>query len=337
MFPRFLLPIIALAIGTSAWAEDWPETRFRGPTMGTTWSVVLPYEVELEDANELQVAIEENLAEANALMSNWDKNSAVSRFNDDSSSDFVEVDAELSQVFSAALAVRDASGHAYDVSLGEVYALYAIGGEAGAAAELSPEERKASVGAALARARSGTLEQRGNTWRKPDPQVRVDLSSIAKGRAVDRLGEMLEARDMDTYLVEVGGEVRTRGLAGDNKPWVVGIEMPDGHANEGLALEDAHVASSGTYRNWRELNGELVSHVIDGRTAEPVSHTLESVTVLADSTMEADAWATALLVLGPDDARGLAEETGLDVQLVTRDGNGYSVWRSDGFAEQIAR
>jgi len=147
---------------------------------------------------------------------------------------------------------------------------------------------------------------------------------------------LLESQGYPHYLVEIGGEVRTRGRAGDQQPWAVGIELPDESAPEGLLLEDAHVASSGSYRDWREIDGVRISHIIDGRDARPVTHDLVSVTVIADSTLRADAWATALLVVGRDEAQALAAQQQLDVQLVSNTDEGYSIWRSAGFAALLA-
>ena len=105
--------------------------------------------------------------------------------------------------------------------------------------------------------------------------------------------------------------------------------------NSGLALTDAHVASSGSYRNYREVDGKRLSHIIDGSTGRPIEHSLVAVTVLHDSTMLADAWATALLIVGNTRAIELSEKMNLAVQLTSRSGNGFSVYRSPRFTEQV--
>lgn len=165
--------------------------------------------------------------------------------------------------------------------------------------------------------------------------MQLDVSSLAKGFAVDQIGRLLEGLGIDHYIAEIGGELRVRGFRRPGLRWHVGVEHPDGSVNSGLALTDAHVASSGSYRNYREVDGKRLSHIIDGSTGRPIEHSLVAVTVLHDSTMLADAWATALLIVGNTRAIELSEKMNLAVQLTSRSGNGFSVYRSPRFTEQV--
>lgn len=323
-----LLAVLLVANG----AAQAVETRFRGPTMGTTWSVVLPMSMPLAHADAWQRRFEAELQRQSDLFSTWSQDSVLSRFNASTSTDYQVLPLELLELLDRAHAISRASDGAYDVTLGEVFALYGVGANA-AVPDVAPDP--ASVTAALARARPVALVRDGERLRKRDARVQLDLSSIAKGHAVDRLGRLLEAGGAQRYLVEIGGEVRTRGVGVGGTDWRVGIESPDGSVSAGLALRDAHLASSGSYRDWREIDGERVSHVIDGRDGQPIRHDLVSVTVLADSTAGADAWATALLVLGHERAQALAQRHALDVQLVRRAGSGFSVWRTPGFQARV--
>jgi thiamine biosynthesis lipoprotein len=149
----------------------------------------------------------------------------------------------------------------------------------------------------------------------------IDLSAIAKGYAVDQIGAALEGLGYPHYLVEIGGEVRARGLNRKAKPWVVGVEHPDGGAQdvaERLSLADVSIATSGNYRNVRLIDGKAVTHILDARSGEPVSHGLGSVSVLHPSCMTADALATALYVLGPDEGYALAEREGIAALFLKR-------------------
>ncbi len=340
-----LLLFTALSILPAAGtASERVETRYRGPTMGTVWTVVLPVEEKLEEANRMQTLIQADLDAINRLMSTWDDTSELSVFNADRSDGFVGLSSEIGAVLTAAQEVSAATDGAYDVWLGEVFAHYGVGVEAGGGAEADQaalSSRYPLIDDALQRARRRPIERRGDTWRKPHPEVRIDLSSIAKGYAVDRIGALLEAEGYPHHLVEIGGEVRTRGLAGNAQPWAVGIELPDESVSEGLLLTDGNLATSGSYRDWQEIDGIRVSHIIDGRDARPVTHDLVSVTVIADTTMAADAWATALLIVGVDEAQTLVQQQQLEVQLVSviDDGNSdarFSIWRSPGFTAQLA-
>jgi len=332
---RSPLPVLLCAVLAGACAAQpvAPETRFRGPTMGTTWSVVLGGRLEPAEADGWQTVFEGELARVNAVFSTWDPDSELSRFNTSGETGFRTVSPELLDLLDTAHAVSRASGGAYDVTAGEVLALYGGGGARAGQSRTLPDS--AVLDDALGRTGAVQLVRLGDRLRKRDARLRIDLSSIAKGHAVDRLGRILEAAGVADYLVEIGGEVRTRGRAPDGRGWRVGIETPDGRADAGLALHDAHLASSGSYRQWRELDGVRVSHVIDARDGQPLRHDLVAVTVLADSTARADAWATALLALGADEAAPLARRHGLDVQLVRRAGDGFGVWRSDGFAARL--
>ena len=163
--------------------------------------------------------------------------------------------------------------------------------------------------------------------RKSRPAVQSDLSALAKGFAVDRVADLLDRGDdgVEGYLVEVGGEVRTRGRNEDGHPWRVGIERPvDGPSSiqRVLELTDAALATSGDYRNYFEHEGRRYSHTIDPRTGYPVDHRLVSVSVVDATCMRADALATALEVLGPEEGLALALEQGLAAFLITRGADG---------------
>ena len=162
--------------------------------------------------------------------------------------------------------------------------------------------------------------------RRLRPGVQLDFSGVAKGYAVDEVWDLLSEADLSDYLVEIGGEVRTRGTRADGRAWSIGIESPDRTGvTEAVPLRDAAIATSGDYRNYFEHEGERYSHVLDPRVGWPVSHGLASVTVIASSAATADALATALLVLGPDTGLQLAVDQGMAVRLVVSTAEGLKV------------
>ncbi|MDP7112838.1 MAG: FAD:protein FMN transferase, partial [Myxococcota bacterium] len=169
--------------------------------------------------------------------------------------------------------------------------------------------------------------------------VQIDLSAIAKGYGVDRVTGAIEGQGHDRYLVEVGGEVRVRGRNAAGVPWRIGIERPVDEGRDvfrALSLIDAAMATSGDYRSFYELAGRRVSHTIDPRTARPVEHGLASVTVVHDRCAEADGWATALMVLGPDEGPEIAEREGLAALFLTRNDDGsFDERETSRFAERI--
>ena len=164
-----------------------------------------------------------------------------------------------------------------------------------------------------------------STIRKLDPRLSCDLSALAKGFAVDRVADLLEAEGVVGYLVEIGGEIRTFGRSEHSRLWRVGIERPGPGTpavHRLLVLDDLALATSGDYRNYYEVDGRQISHAIDPRTGHPVSHGLASVSVIAPTCVQADAIATALAVMGPEEGYALAVERGWAALLVGRHQDG---------------
>jgi thiamine biosynthesis lipoprotein len=169
--------------------------------------------------------------------------------------------------------------------------------------------------------------------------VSFDLSSIAKGYAVDRLVRLLDVPDVSSCLVEIGGELRARGVKPNGEPWWVAVEIPpdliDG-PEVLIALCNLSVASSGDYRRYFDHGGRRYSHTIDPRTGSPVRHAIASVTVVHPECMLADACSTALAVMGPEAGLAFADRTGLAAQFVVRDGASCRVYSSRSFTEMLA-
>ncbi|MYE49844.1 MAG: FAD:protein FMN transferase, partial [Gammaproteobacteria bacterium] len=152
----------------------------------------------------------------------------------------------------------------------------------------------------------------------------LDFSAIGKGQGVDRVAERLEGLGCHSYLVDIGGEVRTLGQGPKGGSWRIGVEQPDGSAPRWiLRLSGQSAATSGDYRNFRMLDGRRLSHVVDPRTGEPVRHALASVTVVAASAAQADGLATAILVLGPDAGWGFARAERVAALLLVRGESGF--------------
>jgi len=168
----------------------------------------------------------------------------------------------------------------------------------------------------------------------------VDLSAIAKGYAVDALSSLLEGQRIASYLVEIGGELRARGSKPGGSPWKVAIERPlpgKPSVQNVVALRDNAVATSGGYRNYVEIDGKRLSHTIDPRTGRPVDHGLASVSVITPTAMRADALATALMVMGPEEGYRLAEREALAAHLITRNGDELRVLTTPRFETYLLR
>jgi len=297
-------------------------TEFGGPTMGTTWSVKVvagPGAPSGEERTAIDGAIRDLLARINALMSTWDPESELSRFNRSDSLEPFPVAPETFEVFRWAVELAAETDGALDVTLAPLVDAWGFGPTG--SASTPPDEET------LARLRDATgvrhleLDPGGQWVRKRRPDVRCDFSALAPGYAADRIAALLAERGITDFLVDVGGELVARGHNETSSPWQVAIERPqaEGRAVARLVpLVDAAIATSGDYRNYREANGERLTHILDPATGRPIRHALASVTVIDALGVRADALATALMVLGPEKGMALAEDLDLPVVFIVR-------------------
>lgn len=293
--------------------------------MGTSWSmrwVDGSPQAGKTDTDVIEKAMIAELSRINALMSTWDPNSQLSNFNNLRSVEPVALHDDTLNVIDAALSVSRLTGGRYDVTLQPVIELWGFNRDT----DIETPETDDII-MALEASGYQQLVRIASTVRKRRPDIAIDVSSLAKGYAVDKLGDIAESFGITRYLVEIGGEVRTRGRRADGSLWRIGVENPYGDVPQLIALHDMHVASSGSYRNYRIENGKRLSHIIDGKTGRPIEHDLVAVTVVHESTMLADAWATALLVVGEVRALELIDTLALVAQLTS--------WR-DGKFEQVS-
>lgn len=316
----FCLLLLLLVAGCTR--ETIP-SQLVGASMGTTWHVSYIAPNPGPSPEQLQRGIEEQLERVNSSMSTYRSDSEISRFNALNTQNWFNVSDEFFHVLTTALAVGDKSEGAYDVTVAPLVNLWGFGPDG-----MRDKPPSASAIAEM-RARVGHHNLRLDSD-KPGvmklAELSLDFSSLAKGYAVDRVAQWLQQQGVVRYVVEVGGEMRLSGLSGRGDPWRIAIEKPDSSGRSvavTLNLTDVAVATSGDYRNYFESNGRHYSHIIDPRTGYPVAHDLVSVTVVHASCMIADAWATALTVLGPERAMAVAQEQGLAVYFIRRVNDSY--------------
>ncbi len=315
------LPI--LLAGLAWWAiKQSPQAQaepliFSGQTMGTT------YQIKVVDTNldraQIEKLINAQLDLVNQAMSTYRADSEISRFNDARSTLPMKLSAPTVEVIAQALEINQLSGGAFDPTVGALVRLWGFHKKQALSTAPSPETiaaARASVGCDKL-----VLDHKAATLQKTRPDLQVDLAAIAKGRAVDLISEALTSLGARHHMVEIGGEVRCQGQSPRHTPWRVGIERPDAGLRDvyrALELSDQSLATSGDYRSFYLLNGQRISHTIDPRTGHPITHKLASVTVILPDCMSADAWATALNVLGPVAGLALAEKLKLPALFITR-------------------
>jgi thiamine biosynthesis lipoprotein len=319
-----LIVLVAAGAGLGLLRPEPPvaELHMSGRTMGTTYNVKYRPTQNSPSLKTIQTDVDALLGEINHIMSTYDPESELSRLNRLPTTDWVSVSDPLRAVLKAALEIGAQSEGAFDITVGPLVNLWGFG------PEVHPDRIPRETDIAAARTRSGldkiALSETQPAMRKHRPDVFLDLSGIAKGYGVDRVSELMTARGIEHYVVEIGGEIRARGFKERETPWRIAIEKPlpgERSVHTMLALSDMALATSGNYRNFFEIAGRRYSHTIDPATGWPVDNHLVSVTVLADTSMRADAWATAFQVLGPERGIAIAERLNLPVLFVIeRDG-----------------
>jgi thiamine biosynthesis lipoprotein len=334
LLPVLLLVLVGLSVDRLLCAEPPGKLHeLSGPTMGTRYSVKLPGPLQAAELARIDSLVKARLDEVNRLMSTYDPGSELSRFNAHRSRAPFPVSAPTLDVFRVARDVSERSEGALDVTVGPLVEAWGFG--ASARPPVPPDARQLERLRARVGFRRVRLDADGGSLSKADPETVCDLSAVAKGFAVDRIAEALLELGHPDFLVEVGGELRGHGERPGGGAWRVAIEAPDPEArrvSSVIELRNLGMATSGDYRNFYEQEGVWLSHLIDPRTGQPIRHDLASVTVLHPDAALADAWATALIVLGPQEGRSVVEREGLMAHFIERDGaGGFRTWSSPAF------
>ena len=307
-----------------------------GKTMGTTYSVKLGDLPPGIDNGSLGQEIAALLETVNRQMSTYRPDSELSRFNGAAVGHWTPVSADTRFVVDQALAVSRLTGGAFDPTVGPVVDLWGFG-PGGTEQQVPSAGDIASTREVIGFAKVATRDA-PPALSKQAAEVRLDLSGVAKGYGVDQVAEHLEARGIANYLVEVGGELRAGGSGPGGRQWRVGIEKPSalaGDLQRVIELNGAALATSGDYRLFFESDGQRYSHIIDPKSGRPVDHDLASATVVAATTMEADALSTSLLVLGPDAGMRFAVEHDIAAFLISGPSGDFSALASPAFERRF--
>jgi thiamine biosynthesis lipoprotein len=328
------LLLLVVAVGPPA-----PSPRavvvFSGPAMGTRYSVrVVMLPGDAVASRRVRAAIDGELALVDRLFSKWNPASELSRFNAHRSTEPFAVSAEMVEAVLTAGRVAERTRGAFDPTVAPLVEAWGFGPAGRPPSAPSPDAiaaARARVGHAMLSADPARL-----AIRKSRPDVAIDLNGLAGGWLADRIASAIVALGYGDVLVDAGGEVSGRGCRADGKHWRVAVESPGGAGvSRGpvIDLDDASVATSGDYRNfWTDEAGRRRSHIVDPRTGEPITQGLASATVVHPDGTWADALGTALLVLGPTEARAFATREHLAARLVERRPDGsWAEWSTPSF------
>lgn len=308
--------------------------------MGTTYSVKIVKNdsvFSLPFYDNLKKQVDSILFVVNKQMSTYIKDSEISRFNAFDDTNWFPVSKDFVRVVKTALEVSVLSNSALDITIGPVVNLWGFGPEKNNF--YIPEDQEINVLLTLTGIDKIAIIEKPPAIKKAIPEMYIDLSSIAKGFGVDKIAEYCNSLDINNYMVEIGGEVRTAGLNQNRSLWNIGIIDPKDKSSVGriLRLQNESLATSGDYYNYFEKNGKLYSHTIDPRTGKPVGHMLSSVSVLHKSCMYADAYATAINVMGPLKGLRFANKLKLPALLIVKKDNEYEYIPTLEFNEILER
>lgn len=302
-------------------AAPCKRTTLHGPTMGTRWSATVDADNTVDLAalrHDLAAAVEQ----VDEQMSPWKPGSDLMRLNRASVGEWVALPAEILEVLDCALNVQSLSAGAFDPCVGALVDAWGFG-----AVRDAPDAqaiRAARQSAPLAANGRLELDRPVGRARKRAP-LQLDLCGIAKGYAVDRMAMVLQQHGVQHALAALDGELRAVGAQASGMPWAVALERPEAgrRAVHGvIELQELAVATSGDYRRYVKVGDAHLAHTMDARRCAPVNNAVASVTVLARTCMHADAWATALLVAGPDEGLAMAQRMGMDVLFLLRRAEG---------------
>jgi thiamine biosynthesis lipoprotein len=334
VFLKFRLLILLLAtVVISCTPPQVSETHLYGPTMGTTYNVKF---VPVEGLNEqdLKQQIDQLLIDINQSMSTYIKDSELSQFNQWKSIEPFPLSAQTIEVLNEAKRLGEISAGLLDVTVGPLVNLWGFGPQS--RPETIPTDELIKTTLQAIGLEKLTI---GPSWAsKTNPDLYVDLSTIAKGYAVDQVAQLLQSHNIANFLVEIGGEMRVSGIKASGKNWIIAIEKPEAEqrsVQELISIGDNAVATSGDYRIYFEEDGIRYSHLIDPSTGYPITHNVVSVTVIHPSSMTADGLATALIVMGKEKALSLADKYDIAVLLITKEKDGYTEYTSATFEQLV--
>ncbi len=314
-----LLPPLLLLLSACSTETKHPIATLMGTTMGTQWHIKLHPFPENKLA-QLKQTLEQQLIAINNTFSTYQSDSMISRFNRFKSKEAFAVSAEFVTVVNAAQSVSKASEGAFDITIAPLIDLWGFGKDFHVTIPTHQQIKtaKQSVGFQHLITQSSPP-----ALYKTIPSLHIDLSAIAKGYAVDQLAVTLEQHGIQNYMVEIGGEIKLKGNNAYGKHWQIAIQKPDttqpAQAQQLISSTQTAIATSGDYHNYFEAKGKRYSHTLNPISGKPITHKVASVTVLHPSAMMADAYATALSVLGDEKGMALAEHLHLAVYMLVRD------------------
>ena len=320
-----LLAVIMVIEGCS----DRSIQKLQGYVQGTTYHISYWSENPV-DNKRIKNSIETEYGTIDKLLSNYRTDSTIETFNSANNTDSFTVGPEIVSLVKVAQTLHHVSAGCYDLTIKPLFDLWGFQNET----QVVPQQ--SSIDKTMAQIGMDKLEIVDDIQlRKKQPDLKVDLSSIAQGYSVEKISQILEEQGIKNYLVEIGGELKTNGHKPDLSPWRIAVEKPlPGEQKLHKVIDMPKdmpfaVMTSGTYHHYFDENGVRYSHILDARNGRPVNHDLVSVTVINENPIIADAWSTTLLCLGQQEGMKAANKEKISAFFIQQQGSEFIESRSD--------
>lgn len=329
---RFIVLLIApILAGCQAKPS---ESELTGEAQGTTYHIKLVMDGAKASLADVQNQVATTLGDIDAKLSNYREDSEISRINQQETSDWISVSPEIAELLSIAHTVYERSDGCYDLTVKPLFDLWGFSRHEGKVpTQDEVDATLAHVGMPLLE-----LDTANHRLRKKDPKLKIDLSSIAQGYSVGLVAHKIESLGIHDYLMEIGGEMMVKGRK-KSWPyhWQIAIEKPNPFSREVQKVVEVRkeqgtaIMTAGTYRNFFKEDGQSYFHILNPKTGRPVTHRLLSVTVMHEDPTWADAWDTALLCVGEQEAARIADAENLKVLLISKGGDQFEEHMSKAF------
>ena len=331
---NFAALLIISLFNLSCSEENNYSAKLKGNTMGTYYLVeVIDIPIKLK-IKTIKSEIENTLVRANKILSNWDKESEISKINNFKKNTVIKISDELNEVFKTANKINTKSNGFFDLTIDPIIELWGFGYNSKKLEFLPTEKQIKNALSLVGQKLFLKIDFEKNELTKKNKYLKINLSSIGKGYGIDLIGKKLDQLGIKNYIINIGGDILTKGYNSKKENWVIGIENPnlkEKLIKEVVNLTNKGLATSGDYKNFFTKNGKSYSHIINPKTGKPIIHSTKSVTVIHENAMKADGWATAFLSLGSLKGLKIAEKEKLAVMFIDKIDNRFIKIKSNAF------
>ncbi len=329
----FLIFVICFNFFSCSQEKDF-NAQLKGNTMGTYYVIEVVNVPKKLKIKKIEKEVQSTLKKANKILSNWDKKSEISIINKMNKTTPIKISDELNEVFKTANNINIKSNGFFDVTLDPIIELWGFGYKSQQIQIVPTEQQIINTLSMVGQRSLLNINYENNILKKNDENLKINLSSIGKGFGIDLIGRKFDELGIRNYLINIGGDILTKGHNKKKENWVIGIENPnlkEKLIKEIVNLTNKGLATSGDYKNFFTNNGKRYSHIINPKTGKPIMHSTKSVTVIHDNSMKADGWATAFLALGSLEGLRIANKEKIAVLFIDEIDNKLVKFKSSAF------